>query len=109
MKRGCRAVAIQSSDGLGELLRRHAGMRRRHDLQQALLAGRRERLHVAFEQRLERLLGLPLRMLRRQRLDAIEREGELEIDRLLGPQRAVVVEGGDALGRRHEIRPALAS
>ena len=38
-------------------------------------------------------------MLRRLRLDAIDREGDLEIDRLLGPERAVVVEGGDALGR----------
>ena len=62
------------------------------------------RLHVAVEQRLERLLVLPLRMLRRQRLDAVDREGDLEVDRLLAPQRAVVVEGGDALGGRHEVR-----
>ena len=73
----------------------------------ALLARRGERLHVALEHRLERLLGLPLRMLRRQRLDAVEREGELEIDRLLAPQRAVIVEGGDAFGRWHEVRAAL--
>ena len=59
------------------------------------------------EHRLERLLGLPLRVLRRQRLDAVERERELEVDRLLGPQRAVVVEDGDALGDRHEVRAAL--
>jgi hypothetical protein len=42
---------------------------------------------------------LPFRMLRRQRLHLVDREGQLEIDRLLGPQCAVIVEGGDALGR----------
>ena len=47
------------------------------------------------------------RVLRRQRLDPIDRKNDLEIHRLLGPQRAVVVEGGDALVRRHEIRAAL--
>jgi hypothetical protein len=41
-------------------------------------------------------------MLRRERLDPVEREGELEVDRLLGPERAVVVEGGDALLDRNE-------
>ena len=67
----------------------------------------RERaLHVAGEERLEGLRGLPLGMLRRQRLHAVEREGELEVDRLLGPERAVVVEDGDALGGRHEAGPA---
>ena len=41
-----------------------------------------------------------------QRLDAIDRKDDLDIHRLLGPQRAVVVEGGDALVERHEIRAA---
>ena len=59
------------------------------------------------EHRLERLLVLPVRILRRQRLDAVEDEGELDVHRLLDPQRAVVVEGGDALIHRHEVRPAL--
>ena len=47
----------------------------------------------------DRLLGLPLRVLRREGLDPVEREGELKVDRLLRAQGAVVVEGGDALGR----------
>ena len=85
----------------------HAGMSRRDQLHHAVLAGFGQRLHVAFDRCLERLLVLPLRMLGRHRLDAVEREGQLEVHRLLGPQRAVVVEGGDALGGRHEIRPAL--
>ena len=64
----------------------------------AVLAASQRGLHVALEQRGERLLVLPLRMLRRERLHAVEREEQLEIHRLLGPERAVVVERGDALG-----------
>ena len=37
----------------------------------------------------------------------MEREEELEIHRLLGPQRAVVVERGDAFGGRNEVRRAF--
>ena len=37
----------------------------------------------------------------------IDHELELKVDRLLGPQRAVVVEGGDPLRRRHEILRAF--
>ena len=47
---------------------------------------------------------LPLRVLGRQRLDPVKRERDLEVDRLLRPQRAVVVEGRDALGRRARSR-----
>ena len=55
--------------------------------------------------RLEGLGVLPLRVLGRERPDPVQREGDLEIDRLLGPERAVVVEDSDALGRRHEVGP----
>ena len=77
------------------------------ELHQPLLAGGGQRLQVAVEHGLERLLVLPVRVLRRERLDAVEDEGELDVHRLLDPQRAVVVEGRDALSRRHEVRPAL--
>jgi hypothetical protein len=46
-------------------------------------------------------------MLARLGLHAIERELELEVERLLRPERAVVVEHRDALGRRDEARAAL--
>ena len=46
-------------------------------------------------------------LLWRQRLHTVEDEGELDIHRLLDPQRAVVVERGDALVGRHEVGPAL--
>jgi hypothetical protein len=36
-------------------------------------------------------------MVRCERFDAIECEGELEVDRLFGPQRTVVVEDGDTV------------
>ena len=45
----------------------------------------RERFGVAPEHRLKRLLVLPFRVLRRHRLDAVEGELNLEIDRLLAP------------------------
>ena len=51
----------------------------------------RQRLHVAVEHRRERLLGLPLRMHRREDFYAVEREGQLHIHRLLDPERAVIV------------------
>ena len=46
-------------------------------------------------------------MLRRQHLDAVECEQELEVQRLLGPERAVIVEDGDAFGFRDEVRRAF--
>ena len=42
------------------------------------------------------------------RLHAIEGKQDLKRHRLLGPERAVVVERGNALGHRHEVRrPSL--
>jgi hypothetical protein len=43
----------------------------------------------------------------RQRADAVEDEQELGVGRLLHPERAVIVEDGDALRGAHEIRAAL--
>jgi len=43
-------------------------------------------------------------MLGSHRLDAVERELELEVDGLLGPQSAVVVEDGDAVVLPDELR-----
>ena len=77
-----------------------------NDIEQALFPERHQCVLVVVEKRLERLFGFPLRMLRRHCLDAVEREGDLEIDRLFGPQRAVIVKGGDTLFDRREIRRA---
>src|ERR1700760_863245 len=43
----------------------------------------------------------------RQCLGSIEGKSELEIEWLLAPQRAVIVESRDALRREHEVRAAL--
>jgi len=94
-------------DDLRELVGGHAGMGRHEHLKDAVLARFGERLHVAFERGLERLLVLPLRMLRSEHLHAVEREGQLNWPRLFGPQRSIVVKHRDALGWDHEIRRAL--
>ena len=73
----------------------------------ALLAAGERRHDVALEERGEGFLVVPFRVLRRERLDPVDGEEELEVERLLAPQRAVVVEGGDALVRRHEVGRAL--
>ena len=67
-------------------------------------AGSERPFNVALQQRSEWLFGLPLGMLWGERLNAIERKQELEIHRLLGPERAVVVERRDALGNRPSHR-----
>ena len=70
-------------DDLLELLGGHAGVRGHDDFGQRVFAAGERGLHVALEQRGERLLVLPLGMLRRERLHAVEREEELDIHRLL--------------------------
>ena len=59
-----------------------------------------------FKNCLERLRRLPFRMLWRK-VDAVECKGKLKIDRLFGPERAVVIEGGDTLFDRYEAGTAL--
>ena len=77
-----------------------------HQLDQALLAGRRHGACMSPSSTAwNGCVVLPFRMLRRQRLHAIEDERQLDVHRLFDPQRAVVVERRDALIRRHEVRP----
>ena len=42
-------------------------------------------------------------MLRSECLHSVDREGKLEVERLLGPERAVVVENRDAFRRWDEV------
>jgi hypothetical protein len=60
-------------------------MRHRNQFDQSLFAGSHHRLQIAIQHPRERLLGLPFRMHRRQRLHAVEGEGQLHIHRLLDP------------------------
>ena len=90
-------------DDLLEFRRRHARVRGHDDFEDRVFAAGERAFHIALEQRGEWFLGFPLGMLRRECLHAVEREEQLEIHRLLAPERAVVVERGDALLRRNEI------
>ena len=62
---------------------------------------------VPLERGLERLALLQLGLVLRHRHEAPQDEVELDRHWLLTPQRAVVVEGGDPLGRRHVAAAAL--
>ena len=93
---------------LPEFFGGHAGVRRHEDFADRLFAASQRAIDVALEQGSKRLLVFPLRMQRRERLDTIERKEKLEVERLLAPERAVVVEGGDALGGGHEVRRSFA-
>jgi hypothetical protein len=78
-------------------------VRGRDDLADGRFSAGKRAFHVTLEQRRKRLLALPLRMLRRERLHAVEREEELKIHRLLGPECAVVIKHGNALGGRPRV------
>jgi hypothetical protein len=54
---------------------------------------------VSFNGAFVGLDAVPFGMLWRQRFDAVESKRHLEIDWLLRPQSAVIIEGSDALGR----------
>ena len=92
--------------GLPEFLGGEAGVRGRHDLEHALLAHQGELGAVVGQHRAERLVVRHSGWRADHRLDAIHGEDGLEIHRLLGPQRAVIVEGGDALGHGHPVAAA---
>ena len=83
-------------------------MRGQDELDQTFLARLREGTQIVVERGLERLLVLPVRMLIGQRFHPIQRKRKLHIHRLLAPQRAVVVEGRDALRHRDKVRRAFA-
>src|SRR5215510_8930515 len=69
-------------------------MRSSHELGNALFHFR-DGSHVIPEQRGKRFSVLPIRALWQKRFDSVPHKEDLEIDRLLGPERAVVVEGRD--------------
>ncbi len=96
-----------SFDDLLELRGGHARMGRHDQFDEATFPGFREGFHVAVERSLKWLLISPVRIHRRQRLDAVERKGELDIHGLFAPQRAIVVESCDALRQGNKIRRAL--
>ena len=87
-----------------ELDRGHASMSRHEEFHDRMFATRGRSLQVAFQQRSERFLLLPFRMLRRQSFHAIKGKEELYGNRLFTPEGAIVIEHGDAFCNRNEVR-----
>src|SRR5258705_12155929 len=85
----------------------HAGVRDRDDFENSSLSAGERTFEVTLEQRGKRLLVPPLRLLGGQYLYAVESEGKLEIDGLLRPQRAVIVEWSQPFGRWSPVRGTL--
>lgn len=79
-------------------------MRRHDDFEQCMFAARHHRIEVAFQYGLERLCIGPFRMIRSKCLDTIEGKQHLKVERLLRPQRAVIVKHGNTFGRRDIVR-----
>jgi hypothetical protein len=75
----------------------------RHDLEDGPFAAAQRGFYVVRHDRGERFFFLPLGMLRRQGLDPIQRKKELGIERLLRPERAVIVESRDPFRRRNKF------
>jgi hypothetical protein len=100
-----------SSSSIGDntlkFLGPHPGMRGGDHLEAFTRRARRDRLPVTFQHGLERLRHFPLGMIGAQDLDAVYGEGHLNIHGLLAPECAIVVERGDPLGDRDEVRTAL--
>ena len=82
----------------------HAGQRRADDLEEVVHREFGDGLAVAGEHGPERLDLGELRLRLHNSGHAIEAIDDLRVDRMLDPQRAVLVEGRDALFRRHEFR-----
>ena len=78
------------ADNLLELFIRHPSVTGRNHFQQASLSRCQEGLGISFEHRLERLLSLPFRVLRGQRLNPIQCKNQLRVQRLLNPESAVM-------------------
>jgi len=52
-------------------------------------------------------MGFPFRVLRRECLNSIDSKDKLEVERLFGPKRAVIIERGNPLVRRNKIGRAF--
>lgn len=91
-----------------EVRRGHACLGGHGQCDEGLVAAGQHALEVPLKDRGEGFLSFPFRMLWGKGLDPVQNEVDLEIERFFGPERAVVVKGGDALRHGHEIRRPFA-
>ena len=103
MLRGGEPVDDDLFKGVG----RHAGVAEHHQLDARLLAFGEDGLVVVGENGFERLGRPPLGVVGRSRFNAVEGEDDLRVHWLLDPERAVVVERGDALLGENEVGASL--
>ena len=90
-------MAIQSLDERWEFFVAHASVRHGDDLQPILLAELAHRLAIAASTDLNGSWSLPLGVLGRHLAQTVKRKHGLGVQRMLGPKRAVLIEGGDAI------------
>src|SRR5690606_10107854 len=94
-------------DDPAELLDGHARVRRRDEVDDPTLAEGRERGTVAVDHGGVRRGTAPLGVLPGEGPDAVADEGGLDVDRLLAPEGAVVIEDGESFFDGDEVGPAL--
>src|SRR5215813_6335278 len=82
-------------------------MRGEHELKQRLLAKPHQCFEVQLQQCLEWLALLHCRILLGEFPDACDEKENLHLQRLLAPERSVVVEHRNALCRGYEVGTAL--
>jgi hypothetical protein len=88
-----------------ELTGRHPAVRGDHHLTQPFVAVGHECLCIAIHDHLVRLTIAKLGMGIQERRDARKRVHDLDVHRLLAPQRAVVIKDGDAIGDGNKLLP----
>ena len=86
-----------------ELICRHADVGRREQFCQGLRTRLPDRSHITSECRCESGVVAPFRVLGCHPLEFVEEEGSLKRNRILRPERAVVVEDGDPFRHGHEV------
>src|SRR5215510_11039222 len=102
--RGLRKPGLR--DGI-EVLLGHSCVSRGEELRNRLLAEAVQRLEIVLEECFVWLALFQRSIFCCESLDAIDQEKDLRLQRLLTPQRAVVVERRDARGRRNMVPSAF--
>jgi hypothetical protein len=94
-------------DNVLKFFRRNARVCHQDQFNEAFFARCGNVFHIASQQGRERFLIFPFWMLGSHLFHTVDRKGQLHVHGLLGPERTVVVEDGDAIGRWYVIDAAF--
>ena len=94
-------------DDLLEFVARIAPVGGDKDVEDGFQAAGKKACQVIVQHSLERLLLSPLGMLGGQSLRPVQCKDQLEVERFLRPERAVVVKDRDSVQGWHELRSAV--